>query len=102
VRIIKQSHLRRLAGRHPRSASAAENWLAVAKQGRWGSLTDVRRTFPHADAVTVASGNTVTIFNIAGNQLRLITAIHYRAQLVFILRLLTHAEYSKNTWKEQL
>lgn len=102
MRIIKQSHLRRLAARHPRSMSAVENWLVLAKQGRWGALADVRRTFPHADAVVVASGNTVTIFNIAGNQLRLITAIHYRAGLVFILRLLTHAEYSKNTWKEQL
>lgn len=102
VRIIKQSHLRRLAGRQPRSQSAVESWLTVAKQGRWGSLAEVRRTFPHADAVRVASGNTVTIFNLAGNHFRLITAIHYRTRIIFILRLLTHAEYSNNTWKEQL
>jgi hypothetical protein len=30
----------------------------------WQSIDDVRRTFPHADAATVASGATVTIFNI--------------------------------------
>jgi mRNA-degrading endonuclease HigB of HigAB toxin-antitoxin module len=32
----------------------------------------------------------------------LITAIHYRTQNIFILRLLTHASYSKNTWKQEL
>ncbi len=49
-----------------------------------------------------ASGNTVTFFNIAGNDFRLITAIHYRTQLIFILRFLTHAEYSKDNWKQEL
>ncbi len=81
---------------------SVEKWLAVARHGRWLSLTDARRVFPHADAVKAASGNTVTIFNIAGNDFRLITAIHYRTQLVFILRLMTHAEYSKGTWKQEL
>ncbi|MDZ4287146.1 MAG: type II toxin-antitoxin system HigB family toxin [Prosthecobacter sp.] len=72
------------------------------RHARWQHLADVRRVFPHADAVRVGSGNTVTVFNLAGNSFRLITAIHYQTQLVFVLRLLTHAEYSKNRWKLEL
>jgi mRNA interferase HigB len=102
VRVIKQSHLRRLAAKHPRSTPAVERWLAVTRHGQWRSLADARRVFPHADAVKAASGNTVTVFNIAGNDFRLITAIHYHTHLIFILRLLTHAEYSKDTWKQEL
>ena len=58
--------------------------------------------FPSADAVKVGTGRIATIFNVCGNKYRLITAIHYNTGLIFILRFLTHAEYSKNAWKENL
>jgi len=63
--------------------------------------THTRRSFPHADQVTVQSGRTVTVFNIT-NDFRLISAIHYNRQEVFTLRFLTHAEYDKNSWKSAL
>ena len=72
------------------------------RQATWGSLQDVRRVYPPADAVTVASGGTVTVFNLCGNKYRLIVAIHFNRQRVYILRLLRHAEYSKGRWKETL
>ena len=45
---------------------------------------------------------TVTIFNIKGNRYRLVTGIDYRLGLINILRVLTHAEYSKDRWKDSL
>jgi len=42
------------------------------------------------------------VFNIAGNQYRLITAIHYNVGKVFVLMLLAHAEYGKDRWKDVL
>jgi mRNA interferase HigB len=68
----------------------------------WKSLVDTRKTFPHADQVTVASNRTVTVFNIGGNNYRLITAIHYNTKIVYILRFLTHAQYDKDAWKKAL
>jgi mRNA interferase HigB len=66
-------------------------------------LQDVRATtFPDADAVRVASGRTVVLFNIAGSKLRLIAAIHYNRRLVFALTALTHAQYRQGRWKESL
>lgn len=47
-------------------------------------------------------GNIVTVFNIGGNKYRLIVAIHYNRGLIYVLRFFTHAEYSKNAWKEVL
>ena len=63
---------------------------------------DTRKTYPHADQVKVRSGRTVTVFNVSGNDFRLITAIHYDRQKVFVLDFLTHAEYSRQTWKNRL
>jgi mRNA-degrading endonuclease HigB of HigAB toxin-antitoxin module len=59
------------------------------------------KRFPHADQVKVSSGRTVTVFNLT-NAYRLVTAIHYNPQCVYILHVLTHAEYDRNGWKATL
>ncbi len=61
----------------------------------WREITDLRKVFPSADQV-----GKFTVFNIGGNKVRLITAIHYNRKLIFIRNVLTHKEYDKNYWKE--
>lgn len=63
---------------------------------------DVRRTYPGTDAVRVRSGRQVLVFNIRRNDYRLIVATHFNRQIVYTLRFMTHAEYSKDDWKETL
>lgn len=63
---------------------------------------DVRRTYPGTDAVSVRSGRQVLVFNIRRNDYRLIVATHFNRQIVYTLRFMTHAEYSKDDWKETL
>jgi mRNA interferase HigB len=102
MRVITRKRLREFAQRYPDAAESLRKWEHVFREAEWESLQEVRRVYPHADAVTVTSGNTVTVFNVRGNKYRLITAIHYNWQRVYILRLLTHAEYSKGFWKDSL
>jgi mRNA interferase HigB len=40
-----------------------------------------------------------TVFNISGNNYRLITYIDYQAQIIFIRDVLIHADYDKENWK---
>jgi mRNA interferase HigB len=42
-----------------------------------------------------------TVFNIGGNKYRLITKIKYARQVIYIRRVLTHPEYSKEKWKDE-
>jgi len=102
MRIITRRRLNEYAKLHPNATVSISAWYAVAKRSVWRSLHEVRRVFSNADPATVASGKIVTIFNIAGNHHRLITAIHYDTEKIFILEILTHAEYSKNRWKKLL
>jgi mRNA interferase HigB len=102
MRIIKRPTLLAYGRRHPQAESGLLCWHKLAKKARWICLQDVRATFPYADAVTVASGRSVVVFNIAGNKYRLITAIHFNRQLVFTLMVLTHSQYSKEKWKDVL
>jgi mRNA interferase HigB len=92
----------RAAREHPKAASYLDRWRKVVRQASWASLVDVRRTYPATDETTVKSGRWVLIFNVCGNDNRLIVAAHFNRQIVYTLRFLTHAEYSKDRWKETL
>ena len=102
IRIIKENFLQQAARRHPQAGAWLASWRKAVHAARWQSLADVRKTYPSAEAVTVKSGRTVTVFNACGNKYRLLAAIHYNRKIVFTLRFLTHAEYSKDEWKNDL
>jgi mRNA interferase HigB len=102
MRIFTRKRLREFAKRYRDAAESWQKWNRLVREATWESIQDVRRVYPHADAVTVSTGNTVTVFNIGGNKYRLIAAIHYNRQRVYVLRLLTHADYSKAFWKDDL
>lgn len=101
MRIITLKRLLEAAAKHPVLRPKVESWYSIAKPARWKTFTETRTSFRHADQVTVESGRTVTVFNL-GDAYRLITAIHYNKERVYILRVLTHADYDKGGWKETL
>jgi mRNA interferase HigB len=101
MRVIKPATLKVFWARHRAARKPLEEWLVKAQSAQWRSIDDLRKTYPHADAAKVASGATITIFNIKGNAYRLITAIHYNTGIVYIRDFLTHAEYSKDKWKDR-
>jgi mRNA interferase HigB len=88
--------------KHPQTKTWLENWSLVVRHSAWQSIINVRRAFPSADGVRAGRGATaytITIFNVGGNDYRLLTVINYRQQQVAVISLLTHAEYSKEKWK---
>ena len=101
MRIISKRRLDEAAALHPKVRATIAHWHAVVKVAVWRHLPDTRATFPHADQVAVRSNHTVTVFNLT-NDFRLIAAIHYNRQTVFILRVLTHADYSRGDWQKEL
>jgi mRNA interferase HigB len=62
----------------------------------WHAWADVKSDFATASIV-----GSCIVFNIGGNKYRLATRILYRSQKVFILKVMTHAEYDDDTWKEE-
>lgn len=60
----------------------------------WTSWGDVKAAFSTASLV----GNCV-VFNIGGNKYRLVTRILYPSHKVFVLKVMTHAEYDDDRWK---
>ena len=102
MRIIKVPFLAEAAKKHPKARKWIENWCSIVKEVPWKNIQEVRASYPSADTVMVQSGSNVVVFNVCGNDFRLIVAVHYNRGIVYTLRFLTHAEYSKDKWKKEL
>jgi mRNA interferase HigB len=102
MRVISLKRLREFWQRHPDSELQLRCWYRTALKASWRHLNEVRRDYPHADAVIAASGQPLTVFNIYGNKYRLIVNIVYQSKVICVGTVLTHAEYSKGRWKENL
>jgi len=102
MRIIKTSMLKAFWEAHPQAEASLRTWVRQTRAARWRTFADVRKTFPSADAVKVASERQVVVFNIAHNRYRLIAAVHYNTRIVYTLMILNHKEYDRNAWKDQL
>lgn len=92
---ISYRRIREFVSLHPNSESPLGAWYKIAKKAKWQNIVEVRQDYPHADSV-----GRFVVFNIAGNNYRLIAEIHYESQLVLIRHVLTHADYDKDKWKE--
>lgn len=102
MRIIKTSMLREFWRVHREAEASLRAWVQQTKAAEWLNFAQVRKTFPSADVVTVASGRPVVVFNIAHNRYRLIAAVHYNTRIVYTLTILTHRDYDRDAWKERL
>ena len=95
MHIITRKRLNEFADNHPDARSSLAHWYGLIKRGRFRSFSELRSELPYTDQV-----DKLTVFNIGGNKARLIAAIHYNRQKVYIRAVLTHSEYDEGNWRE--
>lgn len=96
MRPLNRSTVREFWTQHPQAKSPLQTWLKLIELGKYSGVADLRKTFPSADLA--GPNNKYTIFNIGGNDFRLICIIEYISKRCYIRGLFTHAEYdSKQT-----
>jgi mRNA interferase HigB len=77
-------------------------WCSVVRGARWSHFAEVRETFGSASQAKLSSGKKVVVFNIGGNRFRLVAFVQYQTGLVVVGKVLTHAEYDTDKWKDEL
>ena len=95
MHVITRKRLNEFAEKFPDTKSALGRWYANMKNGAFANFAKLRAVFPTADQV-----GKLTVFNIGGNKVRLIAAIHYNRRKVYIRAVLAHADYDEGRWKE--
>lgn len=91
MRIISKKKLVDYYSNHADSKTALEEWYKKVSKSEWNNLNELKESFLSADYV----GNHRVIFNIKGNNYRLIAIVIYISKKVYIRWVGTHAEYDK-------
>jgi len=96
MHVITRKRLNEFADKHPDAKASLAHWYKLIKRSNFSNLAELRTIFPAADQV-----GKLTVFNVGGNRVRLIAAIHYNRRKVYIRAVLTHNEYDEQRWKEK-
>ncbi len=91
MRIIKKKTLVDYYTREPKAKDALEYWYDKTSKARWTCYADMKKTFNSVDNV----GNQHYVFNVKGNDYRLVVVIKFTISQVLIRFVGTHKEYDK-------
>jgi mRNA interferase HigB len=89
--IISKATIRDFVKIHNDAEVALHNWYELVNSTDWKNFSEIKNTFNSVDAV----GNDRYVFNIKGNNYRLVALIIFKVRTVFILFIGTHSEYDK-------
>jgi mRNA interferase HigB len=91
-RILSQKTLREFWEKHPASEQHLKTWYDTARKSDWRTPHDIKATYGNASIV----GDNRVVFNIKGNDYRLIVKFNFERSWAFILFIGTHSEYDKS------
>jgi len=91
MRVISRRKLKQFWETHPDAEGALKAWAKEVEHAHWKTPNDVKTRYRSADPI----GDNRVVFNIKGNQYRLVAKIHYHTKVVYIRFVGTHKEYNK-------
>jgi mRNA interferase HigB len=91
MRIVGREKLDRFCNMHADCRQWIANWISDAGSSSWRVPQDVKAKYAAASFLA----QNVVIFNVRGNEYRLVTTIAYRTGIVVVQWIGTHAEYTK-------
>lgn len=91
--IVARDILVKFHKKHASAKKPLEAWLTIVENAKWKNTSDVKLEFPSASFL---SENRI-VFNIGGNNYRLLVTVVFAKGMLLILRAGTHADYDK--WK---
>lgn len=91
MRIVSVKKLRDYYELHPDSREALLYWYEIARRASWRNASEIKKDFNHVDSI----GNQRYVFNIRGNNHRLVVVIQFVHQHIYIRFIGTHKEYDK-------
>ncbi len=91
MEIIGKKALDVLTRKHADSRNAVSAWVAEVEHVGWRSTADIKARYPHASFLP----NNNVVFNIRGNNYRIIVVVVYVSGQVIVKFAGTHDEYER-------
>jgi mRNA interferase HigB len=98
LRIISRKRIEEFwESRHKGSQKELESWYRVVTSAEWTNYSDAKQTYGARFDLVGDCG----VFDIKNNTYRLITRMRFRSHKVFVLKIMTHAEYDQTDWERE-
>jgi mRNA interferase HigB len=94
MRVISNRRLVAFSERHPDSAEALQAWRKIVEKNELANFAHLKSVF---NSVDIVGG--LFVFDIKGNNYRLICGINFKTQCCYIREVMTHTEYDRGKWK---
>src|SRR5216683_3875905 len=94
MRIVSRKAIREAAPSHREWSASLNAWYKVTKNADLKNFADVRNNWKNSDVV-----GRFVVFDISHNRCRLIATIKYKWKMVYIRRILSHADYDEKEWQ---
>lgn len=91
MRIIALGRLREFWKMHRDAEVPLRSWFAQASRADWGAPAEIKAAYRNASFIA----NNRVVFNIKGNDYRLVVAVHYNRRMIFVRFVGTHREYDR-------
>ena len=91
MRVVSPDILPKFWQKHTDAETPLKVWLTDTKKAQWREPSDIEKQFSN---VRIIGGNRA-VFNVKGNNYRLVVVIQYKKGLVDIRFVGTHAEYDR-------
>ncbi len=91
MRVIAVKTLRDFWRKHPGAEVPLRSWYAMASRVTWRAPAEVKAAYRNASIIA----NSRIVFNIKGNDYRLVVAVYYNPKMMFIRFIGTHGDYDK-------
>ena len=91
MRVISRTALRNFWQKHPDAEQPRRTWYADVKHSTWKKPSDIKLRYRSASFLQ----NNRVIFNIKGNNYRIVVVVQYKHGVVYIRFVGTHAEYDR-------
>lgn len=92
MRVHSKPIIDKFVRKHPDAKSSIESWYNETIEANWKTTMDIKNRYASASFLK----RNYVIFNIKGNDYRLVVKVAYNTGVVFIKWIGTHSEYSKN------
>jgi mRNA interferase HigB len=93
MRLVGIAILDEAVKKHPRAKKQLDAWTSIVKCTKWSTPQDLKSQFGKTDFL----GDKQAVFNIRGDEFRLLVKVDYENEIVMVMKFDTHKEYDR--WK---
>ena len=91
MHVISRQKLIKFWEKHSDAETPLRIWFKKVEKAKWKNVNELKEEFPSADYI----GNNRVVFNIKGNNYRIVVLVYFENQKMFIRFVGTHSEYDK-------